>query len=107
MAEGIHLRLKELRKMHGYTQAEVAKLIGLGHQTILNHERGIREANYETLLKYAELYHCSIDNLLGVREAFSPYIMRLIETAIMLPESQQIQLSQYADFLRGQQEIKE
>lgn len=47
-------RLKELRKKKNLTQAELAKLCGLGESTISFYESCKREPNFEVLLCLAE-----------------------------------------------------
>ena len=102
MGTEINLRLKELRKIHGYTQKQVADILGVGWQTVLNQETGKRECNYSTLLKYSQLYHCSIDTLLGVGEAFSPAVTRTVEAMVMMTKEKQLQVAQFAEFLLSQ-----
>lgn len=65
------LILKNLRNSTGKSQAEVAKLLGTSQQVYQNYEAGRREANYDMLIKLANLYNVSIDYLLG-REQSEP-----------------------------------
>lgn len=60
----IPMRIKELRKAHGYTQADVADYIGFSRSAYTNMEIGIREMTVETLLKLAVLYNVSTDYIL-------------------------------------------
>lgn len=63
------MRLKELRKEHGYTQAEVAERIGFTRSAYTNMEIGIREITVDTLDKLASLYGVTTDYLLGREKA--------------------------------------
>ena len=70
-------RIAELRKMHGYSQARLAKLIGVAQNTISNWEQGKREPDYTSLKKLAYYLDCTVDYLLGglsfgVTFVFSP-----------------------------------
>lgn len=48
--------LKEARKAHGFTQAEVAKKLGVTFQAISNYERGTNYIDDEILAQLCELY---------------------------------------------------
>ena len=61
----LNKRLKELRIKRGYTQKELGGKIGVNDNTITNYEKGIRQPDYATLIKFAELFNCSTDYLLG------------------------------------------
>lgn len=62
-------RIKSLRKEYGYTQSEVAKRLKIGQTTIANYENGSRIPDISKLSMLADLYHVSIDYLLGRSEA--------------------------------------
>lgn len=59
------VRLKELRLKKGLTQKELAKIIGVTKQTIINYEKGTTEPSFENLIKLADLFEVSLDCLLG------------------------------------------
>ena len=61
-------RLKSLRKEYGYTQSEVAEQLKIGQTTIANYENGSRIPDISKLSMLADLYHVSIDYLLGRSE---------------------------------------
>lgn len=56
--------LKQIREKSGLTQVDVAKMLGISKQAYNNYERGRREADYETLLKLAEILDTTVDGLL-------------------------------------------
>lgn len=60
--------LADLRKGKGMLQEDLAGLLGVSQQTISKYERGLLEADYETLTKLATIFGVSIDYLLGVDE---------------------------------------
>ncbi len=57
-------RLKELRKIHNYTQDYVADVLGMTRQTYSHYETGRRNPSPETIYKLATLYNVSVDELL-------------------------------------------
>ena len=57
-------RLKELRKLHNYTQDYVASMLGVVRQTYSHYETGKRTPNSETLYKLAGLYDVPIDDFM-------------------------------------------
>ena len=57
-------KLKELRKVHGYTQDYVASALEIVRQTYSHYETGQRTPNSETLFKLAGLYNISVDDLM-------------------------------------------
>lgn len=57
--------LKKYRELKGITQATVARELGISRQTYNNYELGKREADYETLLKLAEFFDTTVENLLS------------------------------------------
>lgn len=61
----IMIRLREIRNQKGYSQVEIAKILGISQPAYANYERGARQADYNTLSKLAEIFGCSIDYLLG------------------------------------------
>ena len=58
------LKLKELRKAHGYTQDDVASLLGVVRQTYSHYETGKRTPSSESLFKLAGFYNISVDDLM-------------------------------------------
>lgn len=57
-------RLKELRKQRGYSQEDVAKLLGIGRTTYLKYESGENKPSRK-LKELASLFGVTTDYLLG------------------------------------------
>ena len=60
--------LQRLRKSRGYSQQQIADMLGVSRQSYSNYELDKREANYDTLRQLAEFFHVSIDTLLDQPE---------------------------------------
>ncbi|MBE7012319.1 MAG: helix-turn-helix transcriptional regulator [Ruminococcaceae bacterium] len=58
------MRLKELRKQNGISQLKLAMDMSMNQNSISRYENGIREADYATLIKFADYFNVSIDYLL-------------------------------------------
>ena len=56
--------LKEIRKIRGYSQEELAEKLGLNKFTISKYEQGTREPDLNTLEKIKIALNCSYDDLL-------------------------------------------
>ena len=58
-------RLKELRKRRGISQIKLAMDLNMGQNTISRYENELREADYDTLILFADYFNVSVDYLLG------------------------------------------
>lgn len=61
---------KNLRKDNNFTQAELAKKLGIAPSTVGMYERGQREPDFVTLEKISEFFRVNMNTLLGKEEAF-------------------------------------
>lgn len=58
-------RLRELRKLRGLTQKELAEAIGASERGIQNYEISSRKPTYDVLLALANYFDVSVDYLMG------------------------------------------
>lgn len=58
-------RLKKLRKLRGISQLKLAIDLNMNQNTISRYENLEREADYNTLIKFADYFSVSLDYLLG------------------------------------------
>ncbi len=58
-------RIRELREDHDLLQRQVADRLHCSQQVYSNYELGQRDVPTEVLIRLADLYHVSIDYLLG------------------------------------------
>jgi len=59
------LRLKELRKQRHISQLKLAMDLNMNQNSISRYENREREADYATLIRFADYFNVSIDYLLG------------------------------------------
>ena len=60
--------VKELREFKGLTQAELAKAIGVSHNSISQYESGARRPSYEVLILMVKFFDVTAGQLLGTEE---------------------------------------
>lgn len=65
MIENFGGNIARLRKEHNMSQTELAEQIGVQKQTVSNIERGVRYPTFETLEKFATLFHATPMQLFG------------------------------------------
>ncbi|MBO5315356.1 MAG: helix-turn-helix transcriptional regulator [Clostridia bacterium] len=58
-------RLKELRKTRKISQLRLALDLNMNQNSISRYENEEREADYATLIKFADYFNVSLDYLLG------------------------------------------
>ncbi|MBQ8746289.1 MAG: helix-turn-helix transcriptional regulator [Clostridia bacterium] len=61
----MEFRLKKLRKERGVSQIKLALDLHMNQNSISRYENMEREADYETLVKFADYFDVSLDYLLG------------------------------------------
>ena len=61
----MNFRLKELRKARKTSQLRLAIDLNMNQNTISRYENMEREADYETLIRFADYFNVSVDYLLG------------------------------------------
>lgn len=62
---GFPEKLKSLRKEKNLTQKELAKKLDFNYTTIANYESGRNEPNISTLIRIADIFDVSLDELTG------------------------------------------
>ncbi len=58
------MRLKELHLQRGMSQLRLAIELNMNQNSISRYETGEREADYATLIKFADYFNVSVDYLL-------------------------------------------
>jgi Predicted transcriptional regulators len=74
-------RLQELRKKAGYSQEQVAELLGLSRQAVSKWESGQGKPDIDNIVKLTEVYHVSADYILFGKEK---------EVMVSMPEKKEL-----------------
>jgi repressor LexA len=61
-------KLRELRKIEGWTQEDVAKKLGISKQTYSHYENEKRKPSLDTIRELANVYQVNIDNIFSEQE---------------------------------------
>ena len=61
----MEFRLKKLRKERNISQLKLALDLNMNQNSVSRYENCEREADYETLIKFADYFDVSLDYLLG------------------------------------------
>ena len=61
-------RLEDLRVDHDKSQIEIAEYLNLNRNVYWRYEKGVREIPVWAVIKLAEYYRVSTDNLLGLSD---------------------------------------
>ena len=69
----MYRRLRDLREDADLTQKQVGQLLHISQQVYANYELGQRDIPTAILVDLAQLYHCSVDYLLGLTDVKKPY----------------------------------
>ena len=80
----IPTRLKALRKDKKLTQKQLADRTGVAISAISSYESGNRLPTYDTMVKFARIFHVSTDYLLGMEEVKRLDLTGLDEDSIEL-----------------------
>lgn len=66
-------RLENMRIDSDKTQAEIADFLSCQREVYRRYEKGTRQIPIDFLIQLAELYHVSIDYLVGLTDKKEPY----------------------------------
>ena len=66
--EKMEFQLNKLRKQRGISQLKLALDLNMNQNTISRYENLEREADYKTLIKFADYFGVTLDYLLGRTE---------------------------------------
>lgn len=64
MKNNLHKNIKYFRLKNNITQTDLAKKIGVSHQTISNYENKVRHADIDMIIELASVFHVSLDELI-------------------------------------------
>ncbi|WIV20100.1 MULTISPECIES: helix-turn-helix domain-containing protein [Paenibacillus] len=58
-------RIAELREKRGLTQEELSNMLDITRASLSHYEKNRRKPDFETLTRFADTFHVSVDYLLG------------------------------------------
>lgn len=101
-------RLKELREEKGLTQQQLGELVNLSQQTIGHYEVGRAKPDPDTLEKFADLFFCSVDYLLGRTDTRShePKTIAASHDGEEWTEEELEDIEKFKEFVRSRREQK-
>lgn len=103
-------QLKKIRENHGLKQNELAKILNISSATYNTYERNISFPPIETLIKIANYFNVSLDELVG-RNYSKPYTtleQDILRTVNQLSNLEQSKVLGYAKArVEAQSEIKD
>ena len=76
----IEKRIRSLRERIGYSQIEIANMLGVNRSLIALWENGYANISLKQLIKLAYIYQVPIDYLLGIIEEIDDYEYHYIDT---------------------------
>ena len=79
-------RLKSLRKAHKYTQADLSKALGIPIGTYRNWEQGINTPDTPTVVKIADYFGVSTDEVLGRLDSYVEAAAAKVEIQLQRPK---------------------
>ncbi|MDF2571146.1 MAG: DNA-binding protein [Sporomusa sp.] len=98
------VRLAKLRNNKGLTQQQVADITGLTRARLNNYEQGVREPDYDTLLRLADFFGVTTDHLLGRTDIKNNPVTiaasRSDDRMDDLPEQALKEIEQFKEFVR-------
>lgn len=66
------IRIKEMRKAHGWTTKELGDRIGVSQAAVSNWENGLRSPKMSQLVKLSRILGCTPNDLLGFETEEKP-----------------------------------
>lgn len=92
-------QIKAYRTKLGQTQAEIASACNVKQNTVSAWETGRTEPDFESLKKMADIFNCSIDELLGQKEKPVVKDDRLNRKLELLNDENLQRMEDYVDLL--------
>jgi len=95
-------RLKEMREYLALSQDEVSQLVNIPRPAISLIESGDRKVEVSELMRFADAYHCTLDQLTGSESGEKkarPEAAFLAKAVAKLTETDREELLRFAEFL--------
>ena len=82
-------KIKILREENGWTQNFLAEKMNISRQVLSNYENEINQPSPDMLIKFANIFQCSIDYLLGREDDFGVIAIN-DKTAELSPDGKEL-----------------
>lgn len=112
-------RIKYLREEMGWTQVFLAEKMNISRQVLSNYENEINQPSPDVLIKFADIFECSLDYLLGREDDFGTITVKnensaeltsdgkeLLQIFNALEPEYQSQILEYARYFGARRGIK-
>ncbi len=101
-------RLQELRKDHGLSQEDLAKILGVSHYTISSYECNRSDPDDKSKVILAKLFDVSVDYMLGLIDEPLSFNRenRIVQIPSAFSDNDFIDVIKYIDFLKYKIENK-
>ena len=83
-------KLRELRKLRGWSQEELANRLGVSRSKIGNYEQGTREPGFEDLEAFADIFNCTIAFLVDSDRVGPDEYYEMLQIAHLRPEENEL-----------------
>ena len=108
------MKIKELRTKEGKTQQQVANDLNINRMKYNHYELGNSEPNIETLIKLADYYHTTVDEILEHdvpylinKSQFTPTQLEIIDKIKSLSEDTCQKINAYIEGVKVAEEEKQ
>lgn len=101
-------RLQELRKDHGLSQDDLAKILGVSHYTISSYECNRSDPDDKSKVILAKLFDVSVDYMLGLIDEPLSFNRenRIVQIPSGFSDNDFIDVIKYIDFLKYKKDNK-
>lgn len=99
-------RLQELRKDHGLSQEDLAKILGVSHYTVSSYECNRSDPDDKSKVILAKLFDVSVDYMLGLIDEPISYNRqgRIIKIPVDLSDNDFEEIKKYVEFIKYKKE---
>lgn len=97
-------RVRRLREQRGWSQLQLAEMVGLNNSVLSRIESGKRLIDEDLLCKFADVFDTTVDRLLGRHERISE-ASKIYESEQARRESEFLEQLREVAFFDGEQEL--
>lgn len=95
----ISTKIRQERRNLKLTQAELSKMLNISQSTLAGYETGTREPDINTIIKFAKIFNCTIDYLVGLEKREIPTLnnkqLEIVDLTLNLNDIELIKTKAY------------